>query len=329
MAKYRLKLDTLPSVPAFTEASADELRVLLAIIARAGDGNAELISRTAGVSVARAKASFVLWEESGVIALNGELDSPAITEEFSDASSYDIADTLSSVECADTIRDNELSSLIEELARLMGKSALSSGEAKLICSLYTELSLSEEYILTLAAYMLEAKGKLSAKRLADEAERLTRRDIDTAEALDIYFSEREKESGDMWEVKRLLGIHSRSLSKKERELIEKWFGEYGYTLEIIGEAYDITVMNTGKLSLPYMDKLMSHWYEAKAKNLNEIRTLIERERSQREYTEKQKTPPRIPRAPKEKPRFGDFDANDVFERVLARSYGDDDEEDDE
>ena len=329
MAKYKLKLDTLPTLSAFTEASREELRTLLALISRKGDGDIDTLSRLADVSVARAKSSLVLWEEVGVIIPDNDEPTASITEEFSDSTTYDIADTMTSVECADTIRDYSLSSLIAELSRLMGKPTLTSGEAKLICSLYTELSLSEEYILTLAAYMLETKGKLSAKRLADEAERLTKRDIDTAEALDIYFSEKEKESGDMWEVKRLLGIHNRSLSKKERELITKWFSEYDYTLEIIGEAYDITVMNTSKLSLPYMDKLISHWHEAGAKNLNEIRALIERERSKRDYEEKPKTPPRIPRTPKEKPRFGNFDATDVFEKVLARSYGDDDDEEDD
>ncbi len=330
MAKYKLKLDTLPSLPTFTEASKEELRILLAIIAEKGNVDINLLAKLACVTPARAKASLVLWEEVGVITPDNEMETATITEEFTNSTSYDIADAMTSIECAEMIRDNELASLISELERLMEKSSFSSGEVKLISALYTELTLSEEYILTLAVYMVEAKGRISVKRLADEAERLTKRGIDTAEALEVYFADKEKESGDMQEVKRMLGIYNRALSKKERELITKWFNEYNYSLEIIGEAFDITVINTGKLSLPYMDKLIKHWYENGAKSLNEVRTLVERERSQREYEEKPKTPPRIPRAPKERPRFGDFDANDVFEKVLARSYGnDDDEEDDE
>ncbi len=329
MAKYKLRLDTLRGADAFSEASREELRTLLALISLGGEGDIDTLTAAAGVSAARAKASLVLWEEAGVIIPTDEIDAPTVTEEFSDTGEYDIKDAITSAECADTIRDNNLQGLISELARLMGKAALSSGEAKLITTLYTELMLSEEYILTLAGYMLDKKGRLSAKRLSDEAERLAKRDIDTAEALEIYFSEKEKESGDMWEVKRLLGIYNRTLSKKEREIVERWLNEYGYSLEVVGEAYDITVLNTGKLSMPYMDKLISHWHSSGAKTLSEIRVLVERERAQKAHEAAPKTPPRMPRTPREKPRFGDFDATEVFERVLARSYGDDDDEEDD
>lgn len=329
MAKYNLKLDTLPTLPVFNEASQEELRILLAIISSNGNIDVSSLSATLGVSLARAKSSLVLWEEAGVILQDDTIES-TITEEFTNTRAYDIADAMTSVECAEVIRDNELASLIYELERLFERSPLSSAEVKYISALYTELTLSAEYILTLTGYMLEEKGKISIKRLADEAERLTKRGIDTVEGLEIYFSCKDKENGNIQEVKRLLGIFNRSLSKKEQELVNKWFDEYNYTLEVVGEAYDITVMNTSKLSFPYMDKLITHWHENGVKTLNEIRALVERERSQRGHEEKPKTPPRIPRAPKERPRFGDFDANDVFEKVLARSYGnDDDEEDDE
>ena len=71
---------SLSDKDAFSEASKEELRVLLALIECGGrfDSVAELASH-ARVSVARAGSSLVFWEEAGVIR---KTESQTITEEF-------------------------------------------------------------------------------------------------------------------------------------------------------------------------------------------------------------------------------------------------------
>ena len=42
--------------------------------------------------------------------------------------------------------------------------------------------------------------------------------------------------------------------------IEKWFCEYSYSIPIIQKAYEKTVDAIGKLSFPYLNKILTSWY---------------------------------------------------------------------
>lgn len=320
MTEYKFNAAALTASDAFTEASREELRVLLALIAGGGRVESESeLARAASVSRGRASSSLVFWEESGVIA---ECDgTPTITEEFEERVELGKLNTGTAVSTAKSVRDNDLAALISECATLMQRPALNTEEIKIINALYTEYALDEEYIITLAAYVND-KGKLTATRLGTEAEKLVKRGVDTAEKLMSYIEEKASENADEWEFRHLLGIYNRTLTKSEQDYVKRWYGDFGYGEDIIGEAYDITVRNTSKLSLPYMDTLLTSWHDGGCKTLDECRAAVEKDRVARVVEEKQKTPPKMPRTPKTTPRYGNFDPLEAFEAALKRSYGD-------
>ena len=325
MTEYKFNAKALTSSEAFTEASKEELRVLLAIIAEGGKVESDTaLAKAAGVSKGRASSSLVFWEESGIITEND--GTPTITEEFEARVELGKLDTGTAISTAKSVRDNELAALISECATLMQRPALNTEEIKTINALYTQYALDEEYIITLAAHISE-KGKLTAARLGTEAERLVKRGIDTAEKLFAYIEEKANESSDEWEFRHLLGIYNRTLTKSEQDYVKKWYGEYGFGEEIIGEAYDITVRNTGKLSLPYMDALLTPWHEGGCKTVEDCRAAIERDKAAKASEDKQKMPPKMPRTPKTTPRYGNFDPLEAFEAALKRSYGDEKNDD--
>ena len=325
MTEYKFNAKALTSSEAFTEASKEELRVLLAIIAEGGKVESDTaLAKTAGVSKGRASSSLVFWEESGIITEND--GTPTITEEFEARVELGKLDTGTAITAAKSVRDNELAALISECATLMQRPALNTEEIKTINALYTQYALDEEYIITLAAHINE-KGKLTAARLGTEAERLVKRGIDTAEALFAYIEEKANETSDEWEFRHLLGIYNRTLTKSEQDYVRKWYGEFGYGEDIIGEAYDITVRNTGKLSLPYMDALLTPWHESGCKTLADCRDAIERDKAAKAVEDKQKMPPKMPRTQKTTPRYGNFDPLEAFEAALKRSYGEEKNDD--
>lgn len=325
MTEYRFNLAALTSGEAFAEASREELRVLLALVTCGGRVESDgALAEAAKVSRGRAASSIVFWDEAGVIAEDD--GTPTITEEFEGRISLGKLDTGTAVQAAKSVRDNELAALISECATMMGRPALSTEEIKTISALYTQFALDEEYIITLAAHINE-KGKLTAARLGIEAERLVKRGIVTAEELMSYIEEKANETADEWEFRHLLGIYNRTLTKSEQDYVKKWYGEFGFGEDIIGEAYDITVRNTSKLSLPYMDTLLVAWHDGGCKTLDECRAAIESDKAKRAAEEKQKTPPKMPRAQKNAPRYGNFDPLEAFEAALKRSYGDEKNDD--
>lgn len=332
--------------PAFREASAEELRVLLSVIEAGGIADTERIARAAGVSVPRVSSSLTLWQEAGVItevtdaaggntaektdgtavaatdsaAAEDMQPAPTITEEFERRLRAGEIPETDGKTLASDIRDGELSSMIEECTALIGKATLTRDETARLCALKTQFSLDEEFILALAKDISDRGVRLTVTRLVQEADKLIRRDIDTPEALYSYIK-RRNETGE-WEreLMRLLGTYGRSFSPSEKKFIGKWCGEFGYGSEIIGEAYDITVMNTGKRSFSYMDKILTRWHDGGAKTVADCRALSEGAKTGKKPREKSAGAAK--NAPgNENIRYTTFTASEALERAIARSYG--------
>lgn len=332
--------------PAFREASAEELRVLLSLIEAGGVADTERIARAAGVSAPRVSSSLTLWQEAGVItevtdaagrntaektdgamtaateaaAAEDMQPAPTITEEFERRLRAGEIPETDGKTLARDIRDGELSSMIEECTALIGKATLTRDETARLCALKTQFSLDEEFILALAKDISDRGVRLTVTRLVQEADKLIRRDIDTPEALYSYIK-RRNETGE-WEreLMRLLGTYGRSFSPSEKKFIGKWCGEFGYGSEIIGEAYDITVMNTGKRSFSYMDKILTRWHDGGAKTVADCRALSEGTKAGKKPREKSAGAAKNA-AGNENIRYTTFTASEALERAIARSYG--------
>ncbi len=317
MSNYRIKTKKNPIFAScFSEASREELRVLVAVSFNEGISDSD-ISAAAGVSPARAKSALALWLAEGVIE---ECCENTVTEEFADRLRPGELMETPAKEVAESIRDEGLSELIAECAALFKRPALTTEEIKCITGLATQYSLTPDYILTLAAH-LASKTHLTAPALRDKAIALASKGIDTTEDLEIHLKEKEQESSNEYEIRRIIGVWRRTFSTSELAMIRKWFDTFGYSSVIVSEAYDICVMNTGDLSFSYMDKILSSWHEAGCKTLEECKAL----RAVSKAEAKSSDTPKRGRSKSEppKPRYGDFDVDDAFAKALARSYEED------
>lgn len=324
--KYIINLHALPLCESFTEASREELRVLMTLVAEGGEAvSKEALAKLSAVSVARTASALSLWEESGIITPVPSSDGhpvAEVTDEFPerlfDSGLYEEP----SAEIAKSIRDKSLRELIDECTALMERPALGTQEVKLITATVTQLALSSEYVLTLAAHLAE-KNKLTAKRLSELAYSLVGKGIDTLEELERYIKNKENESGDEWEIRHLFGIYNRTLTKTEKHYFERWTKKLGYSINIIGEAYDISVCEKDKRSLSYMDKLLCDWHEHGCKTAEECRARSEQWRASRdaERTEKKLRSAKPKKQETDRPKYADFDTEDALMKALERSYG--------
>ena len=303
-----------------TEATREELIVLSAIAISEEGLSGEEAARIVGVSKARAVSAIALWVEAGAIEpLCKERDErpsdTSIEEEFEERVQPGELYEERSVKIAEAIRDEELSELLTECASLMEKPALTTQEVKIITSVYTQYALSQDYLLTLAAY-LASLGKLTAPRLRDKAISLVGKSIDTTEALEVYLKDKESEARDEQEIRRTLGIWSRKITEAEKEAFDKWTVNFGYSTVIIGEAYSVCVSNTGRLSVSYMDKVLTSWHDLGLKTVEECRAAKAISKAEGEEKPRRSSVKSEP----QKPRYGDFDIDEAFQKALMRSY---------
>lgn len=319
---YRVKTDGLLECEAFADASREELKVLVALIAGAG---ADELPSLLGISSARSASSVSLWRESGVLT-----EEELVKVEFDTEKNDEIEEEPASLVAKD-IRDKGLAMLVNEVARLLGRPALSTASVKKIVALHTEYALSEEYILTLAAHLCDT-GKLTVTRLVSEAIKLVEKGIDTADDLLVY-TERQRNMTDAEaRLRRIIGIYNRNLTQSEKEYFNKWVNEYLFSEEIIGEAFDITVNNTKGYSASYMDAILTRWHECGCKTLAECIARSETDKAaiDEEKARERESRKKAREGAETTPRYGAFDAEEALAMALKRSYGslaEDDEED--
>lgn len=306
----------------FLEATAEEMRVLLALIEKEGEiESREELSTLAGVSETRVSSAIAFWCEAGVIE-NESARAPRITDEFEERILLEEIEEKTAIDVASSIRDNNLADMINECTALMGRADLSTTDIKKLTALYDQYKLSAEYIVTLAAYLAE-KDKLTVQNLVSHATKLAEKEIDTPEALEEYISEKNSDSEAYHAFRKVFGIYNRSLSKSEKECFTKWSRDFGYFTEIVSEAYDIATKKS-RSHVAYADRLLTRWFECNCHTIEECKAQYERDLVERQQQYEDTAPQKKEKASqKKKERYGDFDVESAFLKALDRSYSSD------
>ena len=321
-ATFKVNLQGIRYLDCFREASKDELKILVAIIASEGEElSIDALSDELGISRARIKACITLFEESGVITKCDDGLLAEVEYEFEPKESDKNNKRDSSLEVARSIRENDLYELNTEMENIFEKT-LEAREIERITSLYTKKGLSPEYILTLAAHLKDNRQILTIECIVREANKLVANGTDTLEELEMYIKSKNEEIAGEMEMRRLFGIYGRTLTKTEREHFKRWMHEYGYSVNIIGEAYDVTVAAINKMSLSYINSILTEWHSAGCKTLEECRAKINTRKHDNNKNVNNSSQKVKKSTTAETPKYADFNSEDALLRALERSYGD-------
>lgn len=296
-------------------ASEAELRVLLSLLSGTPDDTAALAA-AADCSPARAAAALHYWLAAGVLeegdAAPAEFSAPAPTEAAGTPrtpadvpgipadqpaeADAGIPVTLpakpplrpvvtglserSADEIAARIRENpDRRAFIETCEQTVGR-IFNQKELGILTSLLDDYPFSPAYLLTLISYCKKKTKKFSFLYLEKTAASMLERECLSEEQLAAYLAAEERFSREEWQLRRLLGIGERPLSSGERTYLHRWAGEFGYGADVIGIAYDIAVNYTGKVSLQYMNKLLTGWNGAGCRTPAEVDARLAREREE-------------------------------------------------
>ena len=305
---YRLTMGMtyrLPAMntPAMKGANQDQLRVLLSLSQSGYTLGVEAVAKQCGISLTTAATAIDYWLEAGVIE---PLDTPSRL----------VDDSLihgSAADDARVIRDEELHGCLESCAQILGK-LLNPAEINVLVAILNDLGASEAYLITLLDFCVNKLEKKNLRYVERTAISLFDRGITTVEALDEYIRRQEAVRTNEGQLRKLWGIGERTLTDKEKGYLDSWFNDFGYPMDVIGIAYDITVNNTGKAPLSYAHKLLSNWHQNGLKTVAEVEAYLAAQK---------KNSPKPKAAPKKQPlATTSFDITSAFEIALQRSYGD-------
>lgn len=155
--------------------------------------------------------------------------------------------------------DASISQLVEAVQAQMGK-VLTRSEIETLVSFYTYAGLPPEYILLAAAHCC-AKNMPNMRALSKLLTDMMSENIYTYEQAEQYLSRRQQQESAQGQVRSAFGIHDRALSRQECKYIDTWFLDYHFDIAMVKLAYERAIDQIGKVSFPYINKILSSWHE--------------------------------------------------------------------
>ena len=174
----------------------------------------------------------------------------------------------SSVDFTKLRQNDEFTMLLYIVQRYLSR-IFSQTDSETVAYLYDVLKMPAELIEYLAELCAQ-RGKTSLRYFESIALDWYRNGITTVEQA------KERGTGasaEEYAVMKAFGLQGRNPGTEEQKLMRKWFGEYGFTKEIVLEACGRTLMRTHEPSFPYADRILTEWRKAGVRTLEDIRRL--------------------------------------------------------
>ena len=137
---------------------------------------------------------------------------------------------------------------------------LNRRELETLLNVYQALGLPPE-VLTLLMSDCAKRGRLTAREVEKQAYRWYDLGLDNYEAAGAYLENQRLRQTRGGKILAMMGIHDRLPVESEQKYIDQWI-EMGLPDELLARAYDATVLGTGRMSWPYMHKVLLNWKQA-------------------------------------------------------------------
>jgi len=156
--------------------------------------------------------------------------------------------------------DDNFKNIFDFFESLFGK-ALNHNEMLEIYDLLNNQKVPFEVLACAASYSV-SKGKKSINYIAKIAMNWKELGLTSYESCEKYISDEKLENDTQlskdnlyFQVKKLFNLQ-RELYGVEKDYIDNWYYNLNKDIDDIRKAFDITVINTGKLSFPYINKIL-------------------------------------------------------------------------
>jgi DnaD/phage-associated family protein len=314
---YKLKnIGKAPDASLFElleNADETDIKILIALLMSADENGEILLSNSldwmSAIGESDLAASLKFWTGAGIIKKESGKSKTEKTEKSSKAETAHKKGAVERVGEIASYRTAELAKLMEDrrvtaeyldaAQRILGKT-FTTYETGIMAGLIDQLELEEEAVLSVVAYCSRL-GKKSVKFIEKTVFSFYDEDITTASAINERIDAIERSNEAIYKVKSMFGAEDRELSTKEKKLFTKWTLDYGYDVEVIKLAYDITVDTLHEANPSYAGGILDNWYSENLKTYDDVSAYIDEKHSARTDTKS-------------------YDTEDFFEAALNRSY---------
>ncbi|MGL6200237.1 MAG: DnaD domain protein [Lachnospiraceae bacterium] len=191
----------------------------------------------------------------------------------------------------------ELRQILFVAEQYLGKT-LTKTEVDTISFFFTDLGFSVDLTEYLIEYCVE-NGHKSIHYIKSVALAWADKNITTVaqakQAANVY-------SKEYYAVMNAFGIKGRGFTPAELDYLKCWFGKYGFSLDIIVEACNRTILNTHQPNFKYAEKILSEWLAEGVKHKKDIAVLDQKHEQSRQQKQAAKPAPSAAKS-----KFHNFD----------------------
>jgi DnaD/phage-associated family protein len=221
------------------------------------------------------------WEKENLISINYEVDktisgismnSPADDlpkdSQQTPAPSVPVKSALTPDRVRELRQNEDVVQLLYIAEQYLGKT-LSASEMQTLLYFYDELHMSCDLIDFLIEHCV-GRGHKSIRYIEKVALAWAQEGITTVEMAKQSSSRYSK---DYFTILKAMGISNRNPVDNEVAFMNTWIHDYGFTMDLILEACNRTVLTTGQPSFQYADKILHGWKQKNVKHMDDIRLL--------------------------------------------------------
>ena len=216
------------------------------------------------------KRALKYWESKGLLAFEETVQTQPETpiSAVPEKHSYSAAETKAFKE------HTEIKQLLFVCEQYMGKQ-LTRTDIETLLYFYDQLQFSTDLIEYLVEYSV-SKNKKSLRYMETVALEWHKKGIKTVEDAKLDSKPFAKEC---YLVLKALGINNHEPLPTEVAFVNRWMKEYGFTIDIILEACNRTIMKIHKPSFEYADGILKAWKNAGIRHLSDVDKLTAEHKS--------------------------------------------------
>ncbi len=196
----------------------------------------------------------------------------------------------------------------------------SPAEKKLILEWIHEYNMNPDVIEKAFYYSSEKRGIRKMNYVEGIIKNWYSEGLTTLESIMEKMKSEDETFYNEQQIMKSLGLQNRPIRDEEKKIIEKWFNEYSFSLEIILAGCETD--KNAKPSISYVNGTLRNWFEKGVKTLEDVEKL-EKPVTNKEAV-KGKSQPQVKKSPVYKNRFHNFEqrsdkySSDELEAIAKR-----------
>lgn len=159
---------------------------------------------------------------------------------------------------------------------------LNTNDMQYMYMFYDYLKLPPEVIFALLEYCVSI-GKNNMRYIEKVALSWADNEINTPAKAQAFIKSKNKENAFIQKYKTMFKIVGRDFTESELSLLKSWVNDLKLTDDQINEAYETTVMNTGKVAFRYMDTVLKNKMQQSGDNTQKTSKINQKKNAFQDY----------------------------------------------